>query len=88
MFKVDLLNIERSNQTNSKKIKAKNDDIENKKSILENTNKKLNKTKKHKSNLKSNILEYLGILLLVSAVCFFIIYMVLRSIGYDFNYFR
>ena len=87
MFKVDLINNGRSIQENSKKIKIKNDDITNKNSKSEYISKKLIKSKKLKANLKGNILEYFSIILLIIGVSFFIIYMVLRAIGYDFNYF-
>ena len=88
MFKVNLIHNE-SNVLGS----LKDDIIKNNNDTSENLN--LNaieaeviKPKKSKVKSRVDILDYFGIFLLFAMICFFVVYMVLKYIGYDFDYFR
>ena len=88
MFKVDLIHNESNVLSNHKDDKINKNDNTSKDLNLNSIEAEVIKPKKSKVKSRIDILDYFGIFFLFAMICFFVVYMVLRYIGYDFDYFR
>ena len=88
MFKVNLIHNESNVLESHKDDTIKKNDNTSENLNINDIEAEVIKPKKPKVKSRVDILDYFGIVLLFAMICFFVVYMILKYIGYDFDYFR